>query len=229
MGWRSRFLAAVRAIMWVCITGTAMAAAGDIRRFDVEVRRFERQDATNPPPTDAVLFTGSSSIVKWTRLREDFVGLPVLNRGFGGSTWRELNHYFPQLVAKYHPRAVVVYEGDNDLAQGRSVAECVADFEEFRRLMHACLPDVPVAILTVKASPSRRTQRPVQEQLNAEVRRRLEGESGWTVLEVGRVLLDASGEPRPELFETDQLHLRRAGYALWVPVLRPWLDKFAGP
>jgi hypothetical protein len=39
----------------------------------------------DPPPKGGIIFTGSSSIRMWTSLKEDFPGLPVLNRGFGGS------------------------------------------------------------------------------------------------------------------------------------------------
>lgn len=230
---RSRFrggiVVVILALMGAFFTERAWSAEFVLKRHESEVLKVERTDLIHPPPPGSVLFTGSSSIVKWVRLAEDFPGVPVLNRGFGGSTWRELNHYFPRLVAKYQPRAVVVYEGDNDLAMGRSVADCLADFEEFIRLMRQHLPDVPVAILTVKPSPSRRALGPAQDQLNTALRNRLQDQSSWTVLEVGNVLLDAQGKLRPELYEADQLHLRPSGYALWVPVLRPWVEKFGGP
>lgn len=36
-------------------------------------------------------------------------------------------------------------------------------------------------------------------------------------------MLDARGEPRPELFVQDMLHLNDAGYAIWTPRVAPWL------
>lgn len=229
--WTHGLIAPLMAFLSATLVGASFAVAADLdlRRHEGEVRKFERQDATNPPPVGAILFTGSSSVVRWAGLTHDFPGLPVVNRGFGGSTWRELNLYFPRVVARYQPRAVVVYEGDNDLADGRSVAECLADFAEFRRLMKIHLPGVPVAVLSVKASPSRRAQRAAQDQLNAAIRGQLAGQAGWTFLDVGGVLLGPTGEPRPELFEADQLHLKRDGYRLWVPVVRPWAEVFRVP
>jgi hypothetical protein len=41
---------------------------------------------TQPPPRHGVLFIGSSSIRAWSTLPEDFPSVPVINRGFGGST-----------------------------------------------------------------------------------------------------------------------------------------------
>jgi len=198
-------------------------------RFEGEIRLFERRDQTNPPPSGSVVFTGSSSVALWRGLGADFSGFPTLNRGFGGSTWPDLNHYFDRVITKYQPRAVLVYEGDNDLALGYSVAECVAQCQRFRRQMRERLPGVPVAILAVKPSPSRRHLRLQQEELNAAILAVVADEPNWTLLNVAAPLVNASGEPRPEFFEADGLHLNPAGYARWIPVIRPWLERVAAP
>ena len=224
---KSRLLAIT--LMLSCFGADPVVADDDPRRFENEIRLFERRDQTNPPLAGPVLFTGSSSIVKWQSLSNDFAGQYVLNRGFGGSTWRDLNFYFARLVPKYRPRAVVVYEGDNDLAAGRSVKECLADFDEFRAHMRATLPGLPVAILSTKHSPVRQHLFALQNELNEGIRRRLLTEPNWIELDVASPLLDTAGAPRAELFEADQLHLNRAGYAVWAPVVRLWVEKFGGP
>jgi len=229
---RSEVLRGVVTLLTLMMIWSGLEAASaefKLDRFEGEIRKFESRDATNPSAPGVVLFTGSSSVVKWGSLSNDFAGLPVLNRGFGGSTWRELNYYFLRIVPKYQPRAVVVYEGDNDLAMGRSVAECLADFEAFRDLMRAHLPGVPVAVLAVKPSPSRRHLLKAQAEINAQIRQRLAGQPNWVLLDVASVLLDAAGEPVPELFESDRLHLKSGGYARWLPVVKPWVVKFGGP
>ena len=53
--------------------------------WENEIAAFEAADKTNPPPRDAVLFVGSSSIRLWQTLRQDFANYPVIQRGFGGS------------------------------------------------------------------------------------------------------------------------------------------------
>ena len=53
------------------------------------MQRFAEADATAPPPRDAVLFIGSSSIRFWETLAADFPGIPTLNREFGGSHIRD--------------------------------------------------------------------------------------------------------------------------------------------
>jgi len=221
------FMLVVSAMSWC--DAELLSAEFKLDRYEAEIRRFETEDAVKPPSPGAILFTGSSSVVKWSSLSKDFSGLPVLNRGFGGSTWRELNHYFLRVVPQCRPRAVVVYEGDNDLAMGRTVEECVADFEAFRSLMKIHLPGVPVAILAVKPSPSRRQFQQAQERLNSTIRERVATAPNWEFLDVASVLVDDKGQPQTRFFENDQLHLNREGYALWVPVVRRWAEKFGRP
>jgi hypothetical protein len=54
-------------------------------RWEKDILAFEAADKTDPPPQDAVLFIGSSSILMWANLAQAFPGHKVLNRGFGGS------------------------------------------------------------------------------------------------------------------------------------------------
>src|SRR5262245_66348764 len=67
--------------------------APDPARFESEIHAFEAADATDPPPQNGIVFTGSSSIRLWTTLAEDFAPLPVINRGFGGSMLPEVTAF----------------------------------------------------------------------------------------------------------------------------------------
>src|SRR4051812_44718070 len=83
----------------------------DPARFEPEVRAFEATDRANPPPRGGVVFVGSSSIKNWTDIAADFPGLPVLNRGFGGSTMADVVYYADRAVLPYRPRMIVLYAG----------------------------------------------------------------------------------------------------------------------
>jgi lysophospholipase L1-like esterase len=48
-------------------------------------------------------------------------------------------------------------------------------------------------------------------------------------VDVATPMLGADGEPRPELFIVDGLHMSAEGYALWTTVLKPVLLARAGP
>src|SRR5690349_14764054 len=85
------------------------------QEWESTIRAFERQDQAHPVPPDGIIFTGSSSIAYWSSLAEDMKPLPVINRGFGGSEYTDVNHYADRIVIAYHPAAVVVYAGNLDL------------------------------------------------------------------------------------------------------------------
>lgn len=44
----------------------------------------------------------------------DLAPLTVISRGFGGSIMNDALHYLDRVALTYKPRAVLLYEGDND-------------------------------------------------------------------------------------------------------------------
>src|SRR5207237_7468800 len=100
------------------------------KKWEPEIAAFEDQDRRTPPPAHPIVFVGSSTIRFW-KVNEAFPGLPVLNRGFGGSQIDDVNFYFDRVVARYQPSMIVCYSGDNDLNAGTSVARLVHDTRQF--------------------------------------------------------------------------------------------------
>ncbi|HVV00036.1 MAG TPA: hypothetical protein VHH88_01655, partial [Verrucomicrobiae bacterium] len=103
-------------------------ATHDSRRWEKEIHAFELSDETNPPPANCIVFVGSSSIRKWKTLAEDFPGLPVINRGFGGSAIADSVNFADRIIIPYHPREVVIYAGSNDLHGGEPPDLVYGDF-----------------------------------------------------------------------------------------------------
>src|SRR5579863_1387673 len=136
--------------------------------WEPAIRDFEEQDKIHPPKPGCIVFAGSSSIRFWDTLVSDMKPLDVINRGFGGSEFSDLDEYANRIVVAYHPRAVVVYEGDNDLAEGSSkTPEMVAsDFRKFVQIVHGALPDTWVYILSIKPSNLRWNQWPAMKMAN---------------------------------------------------------------
>jgi GDSL-like lipase/acylhydrolase family protein len=114
-------------------SGATEAPALDPTRFEPEIRAFEAGDRAHPPPLGGVVFVGSSSIKNWTNVAADFPGVPVLNRGFGGSTLGDVVYYADRIVFPYRPRLVVLYAGDNDLTLGRTPDRVLGDYRAFVR------------------------------------------------------------------------------------------------
>ena len=146
--------------------------------YEFEIRAYERADLKSPPYQQPVIFTGSSSIRMWSNLDAAFPNLTTLNRGFGGSTMQDLIHYFDRLIAVHNPKLVVVYEGDNDLADGRNVTEITSDFRTFIERMKAQLPSSDFAFVSVKPSPSRIDLIPQMIELDQSIKQLASKEGG---------------------------------------------------
>ena len=191
--------------------------------WEQDMQRFAAEDAQSPPPSGAVLFIGSSSIRFWDTLATDFPGVAVINRGFGGSEIRDSTWYADRIVVPYRPRLIVLYAGDNDLNSGRSPQQLLQDFRGFVQRVRRDLPNVRIAYIASKPSPSRASLLDVQRQANALIRAEAARHSYIDFIDVFTPMLDARGQPREELFVDDRLHLNRHGYALWQQLVAPYL------
>lgn len=203
------------------------AQAQDATRFEADIQAFEQADLLNPPPADPVLFTGSSSVRAWPDIPGDFPQYPAMNRGFGGSLMSDLLYYFDRVVAAYRPALVLVYEGDNDLAGGKSVDTVYADYVEFVRRVKEQLPGTDVVFIATKPSPSRASLLEAMRQLNERLEAMAADDPHLWFADVFTPMLDATGNPRPELFGTDMLHMNATGYDLWQAVIAPVIAAWA--
>lgn len=206
-------------LLAVATAATASSDPALEQRLRVEVDRFVAADHASPPAPCQVLFVGSSSIVVWKDdLAADMAPLPVINRGFGGSHIEYVNEWFDEIVAPYRPRAIVFYAGENDLDAGKSVAQVAADFDTFMALKTRALGDTPVYFIAVKPSRLRFAELPLQTQLNDAIRARLAKRTDLHYIDVVSPMLE-QGRPR-DIFIADGLHMSRAGYRIWAPIVR---------
>jgi hypothetical protein len=197
----------------------ASLAVATPEKWTEAINRFTQADAAHPPPRDGVVFVGSSSIVKWTTLEKDFPGVPVIPRGFGGSELADTVFYADRIVIPYHPRVVVVYAGDNDLAAGKTPETVLRDFQALAAKVHQALPETRLVFIGVKPSPSRWKIREQMERANRLIAAECARDRRDVFVDVWRPMLDANGEPRRELFVADMLHMNPMGYAIWTPLV----------
>ncbi|MEY3367263.1 MAG: hypothetical protein RI973_418 [Bacteroidota bacterium] len=192
-----------------------------LNRFEQEIISYEAADKIKSPPQGAVLFAGSSSIRLWNTLQQDFPSFSVINRGFGGSTLPEVAWYAPRIIYKYKPALVILYCGENDMAE--DIPPPVA-FQRFKKLvadMEEHLPGVPLLALSAKPSPARWHLWGQFQQYNILVEEFAHNHAGITYVDVSPPLLKPDGRPDPSLYAEDQLHLNRKGYQKWTALLTP--------
>lgn len=191
--------------------------------WEADIAHFEQLDAQAPPPRGGVVFVGSSSIRMWDSLAADFPGQAVINRGFGGSEVRDSTWYADRIVIPYRPRLVVFYAGDNDLNAGRTPQQVRDDFVAFVSRVRRGVPHARIAFISIKPSPSRAQLLPQIAEANRLVQEAAHRFANVDFLDVYTPMLDADGQPRPELFREDQLHMTADGYAIWRRVVGPEL------
>lgn len=213
------------AFVWVACAGGLYASP---EKYEGDIRAFEEADLREAPEKGGIVFTGSSTITRWNkRLAEDFPGHTVIGRGFGGSTVEDAVYYVRRTVLPYEPRMVVFYAGENDIANGHSPQRVADDFAEFCRIIHRELPDTRILYLVMKPSPTRWHLQPKFEEVKALIADYASRSFLVACLDMTPAMLDSSGMPRPELYESDRLHMNREGYAIWRETLEPLLEEEA--
>ena len=236
---QTRFISLVQ----IVVRGLVLAAAVSLPRlacaadtnpphhvqYESAIRAFEAADKTNPPPKEAVLFIGSSSIRMWKTAQEQFPKHRIINRGFGGSHLLDSVVFADRIVIPYRPKLVVLYAGDNDIAAGKAPEIVRDDFKAFVAKVRSALPETRIAYVAIKPSPSRLKYFEAHKRTNELIREAAVEDGKLIFVDVWTPTLGADGKPREELFLKDRLHLNEAGYKLWAGIVGPVLDRFDPP
>ncbi len=198
--------------------------SSDPTRFEESILRFEATDSEQPPPKDAIVCIGSSSIRGWhPTIEKDLAPLTVIPRGFGGSNMNDALHYADRIVLPYKPRAIVLYEGDNDIAQGIKPKTIADTFRLFLEKIHEKLPDCRIYFLSIKPSIKRWHLWPKMKAANRLIAAACSKDGRLNYVDVASGMLNNEGNPRKEIFQEDDLHMTQAGYTLWQNALKPIL------
>lgn len=224
-------------IFVLCGLTACQTSPDQANKYHPVIDAWVAQDAAAPPPRDAVVFIGSSSIRMWKSIHEDFPQYNVIQRGFGGSTFTDANLFVDQIVLPYDPAAVVVFEGSNDIASGKTGKQVFEDYTRFVGLIRdgqkPCRNPIPILLIGITPAESRWQHWPEMEIANDLIRKYTEQQDGLFYIDTPTPILataaEPGGPPSPELFCKDLLHLSPRGYALWVEIATPALEAVCLP
>jgi lysophospholipase L1-like esterase len=200
----------------------------DPQRFAEEIQAFDAEDKAAMPPEGAIVITGSSSVRRWhPTIKEDLAGLTVIPRGFGGSTMEDALYWIDRLAITYKPRAVVLYEGDNDTSARYSVPpeKIVQQFEAIVAKIHTALPKTRIYVVSVKPSVSRLATWPQAVATNKMLEALAAKDPLITYIDVATPMLQPNGQVMTDIFVDDDLHLNPKGYVIWSKAIRDVLMK----
>ena len=205
------------------LSGLHSATALAQQNWEPTIGAFEQHDKAHPVPPGGIVFTGSSSFARWASLVEDMQPLPVLNRGFGGSEYSDVDQYAERIVVAYRPKIVVVYAGDNDLAEGspKTPQSVLGDVRKFVQIVHSKLPDTWIYVVSIKPSYLRWNAWPKMKEANALIQDFVSKQERVQYIDVATPMFDAHGDLPRDLFVEDGLHPTAKCYAMWTAIIKP--------
>ena len=195
-------------------------------KYESTIVKFEQEDQKKGYHPEAVLFTGSSSIKMWKSLGEDMSPIPILNRGFGGSTIPEVTHYADRILLPHHPKIIFFYCGENDLANEESKSDlALKSFKKFHEYMKKNLPETKVYFIAIKPSIKRWNYWDKMSQANAKLSKIISKKDNFFFVDTASQMLDENGIVLQDIFIKDNLHMNAKGYAIWTKVIKPIMEE----
>jgi len=195
------------------------------QRFEKEIVALEAAAKANPLPKDAILFVGSSSIKRWTNVAKDFPQFKVINHGFGGSQIEDSVYYADRIIIPFQPKIIVFYAGGNDINAHKTPERVFGDFKEFVQKANAALPKTRIVYISIAGNPSRWTQVEEVKATNKLIEDFTHTDKRLSYVDVFHSMLGSDGKPLPDIFVADNLHMNPKGYAIWVSIVGPHLQK----
>lgn len=194
----------------------------DPTRYEEAIQRFEEADRLSPPPENAIVLTGSSSIMYWNEdAPADLAPLTVIPRGFGGSVMNDVLHYLDRVALTYKPRAILIYEGDNDTGRNNIPNDVIIEqLQTIITRIHGELPETRVYVLSVKPSVARAATWPVAQDLNQRYQAIAADDPLVHYIDVATPFLQDDGSVMTDIFVDDNLHLNDKGYEIWAASIR---------
>jgi len=112
------------------------------------------------------------------------------------------------------PAAVVLYVGENDLAQGGQPDQAFASFRDLYRALRNYSEQMPIAYISVKPSPARIRYIGNILRFNQMVQAFLQNQPAVKYIDIYTAMLGPDQKPNPALFVQDQIHLSGLGYQI---------------
>jgi len=217
-------------LLWTCTLATGYSQSSEVLQWEADIRNFEHLDSTETYTDQAILFVGSSSIRLWSTLAEDMAPFEVIQRGYGGAKLSDLVYYAERIIYPHPCRAIVLFVA-NDIvgnSQDKSPDEVASLVKELLGIIRRRMPEVQVFYISTTPTPSRWQAWPQIRQANRLIGDLCSTEKNTWFIETEQDYLDKNGQPRPELFREDMLHLNADGYRIWTGIIRSDLWKGFG-
>ena len=213
-------LATLLVLFIVAIPVTAQPNLDPARWADA-MAAFDAEDRMHTPPENAIVLTGSSSITRWNdQAAAALAPLTVIPRGFGGSVMGDVLHHLDKIALRYKPRAILIYEGDNDTAYNIPKDTILDQLQQIVDRIHQELPDTRIYVMAVKPSILRLNVWEEAQTVSEGYRALAAADPLVTYVDAATPFLKADGTVMDDIFVEDNLHLNDMGNLIWGSIIR---------
>lgn len=211
-------------IALLILSGTALAQSAE-NRFEKQVQLYEAADKTVPSPKNAILLVGDSQFFRWKTLGEDLPDYTIINRGIDSFQFSDILHFYDRLVTPYKPRIIILHVGGNDVHNGKSAEQVLADFKTFVAKVRAVQPKIPIAFSSTTPGPARWDEADKRKQTNKLLKDYIATQKNLRFIDLWDVMLTKDGQPREDIWVADRIHPNHEGYLIRVKIMHPLLGK----
>ncbi len=211
-------------VLYVLCLIVSLGNAQEEARFEGEVDDIQKKyDTVFETSQETVVFTGSSSVRMWKDVDERFPDHQVVNTGFGGSQASDLLYHIYNLILRFHPNKVFIYEGDNDLFAKKKPNTIRKTIQDIIDGIHRNDSTTHVVLIAAKPSIARWKLKGKYKRLNRKFERLADDNPSVSYADVWNPMLDGS-KVKQDIFIEDGLHMNAKGYQIWYDVLEPFVN-----
>lgn len=208
-------------ILFACVC----VKAQDPLRFKEEVSSISKKyDTLWDASKETIVFTGSSSVRIWNDLQIRFPGVQIVNSGFGGSEASDLLVFTDDLILRYKPKKVFIYEGDNDINANKGPRLVITDIKGIISRIQAYDPGTEIVLIAAKPSIARWHLKRHFKRLNRKMESLVKNNNHLQYADVWKPMLQGR-KVKQDIFLEDGLHMNSKGYDIWYTVLKPYLEE----
>lgn len=171
---------------------------------------------------ETIVFTGSSSVRFWHDVENRFPKYQIVNSGFGGSRASDLLIHSEELILRFNPKKVFIYEGDNDISD-RIKSKVI--LENMMKIIHRIKEKNPltqIVLIAAKPSISRWNLKGKYKRLNRKFKKLASKDKLIHFANVWHPMLEGK-KVKQDIFIEDGLHMNSKGYDIWYSVLKPFM------
>lgn len=141
-----------------------------------------------------------------------------MNRGFGGASIKDILHYYDDVIGKYNPSSVVIYD-DIDIENNEPLESVFSEYISLLDKIHADFPKCRILLISIKPAPMDfllgKNIRHNKKLFNKKLKEYVDNIPYIEYADLASLLYNADGMLDLRYYSEDRMHFNENGYKLW--------------